>query len=621
MTPLNGELAISSVYDDLPAGICIFNFDEKMEIVDANNFFYQIFGYRGREEAKQAGFTYIGFFVDKKMKRGIYEELRKMISANADFIELDLDFPHKSGGLISVFSRCHYRAADGVVIANVVDITSRRKMQEELKLREKVYRLAVQLGGRSVLKYDVHTRVAEYTVSPDGSGGEQVFSLPDSPETEIATGLVSPESVDECRRFFGLMRQGKPSGVAILRIKRHPSVDFRWFKITFQMIYGGDGGPVYAIAAAEDITEIQEKEIALMRYRRSIADMPRGSITYYEFNLTRDVCEYMHGSRAEYIEVRVPDLEWDAMVKFAAERMVYHEDKPRVLAFLYRPHILGAYQEGRTEMSLDYRALDDCGCVRWSRVAITLSKRSYTSDVIAYCSFRYLDNDAAYVLQLKNTLKNVERELEDSRINVMMSQIRPHFLYNALSSIRTIILDDPKYASALLGDFITYLRASVTALSGMILIPFSDELASIRACMNIEQMRFGEKLSIIYEIGVDDFAIVPLSIQPIVENAVRHGIFQRGKAGGAVTVRTYDGGGAYIIEVIDDGVGFDFEKTLSTKSGSVGLKNIIYRLDAILHAEISFTSAIGLGTKGTVSIPKETHGAAENDDDEEDDEE
>lgn len=77
--------------------------------------------------------------------------------------------------------------------------------------------------------------------------------------------------------------------------------------------------------------------------------------------------------------------------------------------------------------------------------------------------------------------------------------------------------------------------------------------------MNIEKMRFGDRLNVEYDIGCDDFMIVPLSIQPMVENSIRHGIYQRGMKGGTVRIATSKNDGFYTISVKDDGVGFDDE--------------------------------------------------------------
>ena len=204
--------------------------------------------------------------------------------------------------------------------------------------------------------------------------------------------------------------------------------------------------------------------------------------------------------------------------------------------------------------------------------------------------------------------QELERELQMSRIRNFTSQMQPHFLYNALGSIQEIVLDDPEYASDLIGDFTVHLRSCIRAMASDRLIPFDQEIANIRAYVNIEKMRFGEKLRVVYDFKKTDFQILPLSIQPLVENAIRHGIYQRGAEGGTVTVRSREQSDAWIVEVEDDGVGFDVEQShresASGKKDSTGLKNLIFRLDKVMNADVCIRSEIGKGTKVTVSIPK-----------------
>ena len=140
-------------------------------------------------------------------------------------------------------------------------------------------------------------------------------------------------------------------------------------------------------------------------------------------------------------------------------------------------------------------------------------------------------------------------------------------------------------------------------------IPFSQELANIKAYVNIEEMRLGEKLHVIYEIGPDNFPIIPLSVQPIVENAIRHGVFERGDEGGMVIIRTIEKEDSWIITVDDTGVGFDVDSLntiLNSPEGiSTGLKNLIFRLEKLMGAEVSFESDIGSGTTVKILIKKD----------------
>ena len=210
-------------------------------------------------------------------------------------------------------------------------------------------------------------------------------------------------------------------------------------------------------------------------------------------------------------------------------------------------------------------------------------------------------------MALKQELKSTQNKLEQTRAKNASSQMQPHFLYNALSSIREIVLEDPEYASDLIYDFTTHLRACIRSMSSDVLVPFSQEMENIVSYVNIEKMRFGDRLNVEYDCQEKDFDIIPLSIQPIVENAVRHGIFDRGAAGGKVKVSSRRAEDCYVICVEDNGVGFDYEKTMqeveSGERDSSGLANLIFRLATLLQADVSVDSRVDIGTKVTVTIP------------------
>lgn len=212
-------------------------------------------------------------------------------------------------------------------------------------------------------------------------------------------------------------------------------------------------------------------------------------------------------------------------------------------------------------------------------------------------------------------LDDVKKELEYSRIKTASSQMQPHFLYNALSSIREIVLEDPQYASDLIYDFTTHLRACIRSMSSDSMITFAQELENIKAYVNIEKMRFGDRLHVVYDCPVTDFEIIPLSIQPLVENAIRHGIYDRGAAGGTVTVRSDRIDNSYVIYVWDDGMGFNFDEIMSeVESGerdSRGLANLIFRFATLMNADVNVDSQIGYGTKITITIPIKGEAAEE----------
>ena len=207
-----------------------------------------------------------------------------------------------------------------------------------------------------------------------------------------------------------------------------------------------------------------------------------------------------------------------------------------------------------------------------------------------------------------NVQKNIliiqeQQKSKEAQVRVMMSQIQPHFIYNSLSSISTLISIDPKRAQKSLDDFTEYLRHNLASLTETNLIPFEEELKHIETFISLEKVRFNERLKVVYDINTVNFNVPPLSVEPIVENAIKHGVLKKIE-GGTVTFRTYEREDAFVVEVIDDGVGFDINSVKFDSNKHFGINNIKYRLKTMCNGELTITSEIGVGTKSTITFMK-----------------
>ena len=185
----------------------------------------------------------------------------------------------------------------------------------------------------------------------------------------------------------------------------------------------------------------------------------------------------------------------------------------------------------------------------------------------------------------------------------MLSQIQPHFLYNALTSIYQLCEVDPPTAQKAVGYFSKYLRRNMASLSERKPIPFEEELRHVESYLKLEKLRYGDKLQVIYDVVSTDFAIPALTVQPLVENAVKHGIGKK-KSGGVITIMTRETPEAHVITVTDTGVGFDPEKPKQDGQHHLGLKSVRDRLTTMSGGRLEVASVPGQGTTVTISIPK-----------------
>lgn len=202
-----------------------------------------------------------------------------------------------------------------------------------------------------------------------------------------------------------------------------------------------------------------------------------------------------------------------------------------------------------------------------------------------------------------------EREIHDMQYRIVMSQIRPHFLYNALNAIYYLIEVDSGKAQTAIADFSEYLRGNMNFIQADQPIPFHEELMHIRHYLSLEKIRYDEDLQIFWDIQEEDFMLPALSVQPIVENAVKHGLGKK-EGGGFIRIATDRLDDQIRIRVEDDGVGFNPEEPLEDGRLHIGLENVKTRIRQMVGGSVKIDSEPGKGTRVTILIPvmKESDG-------------
>ena len=199
---------------------------------------------------------------------------------------------------------------------------------------------------------------------------------------------------------------------------------------------------------------------------------------------------------------------------------------------------------------------------------------------------------------------NEEKEikLKEQRMSLMLSQIQPHFLYNTLNTITALCRINPKLAEETTIKFSKYLRENMHSMGKNDTQLFSKELEHTNIYLDIEKLRFGDRVKVEYDIKTDDFNMPTLTLQPIVENAVKHGICNKVE-GGTIKISTEKKGKDHIIIISDNGIGFEMGKALNDGRTHVGIQNVKERLKTIVDAELEITSFIGIGTVVKIIIP------------------
>ena len=204
-----------------------------------------------------------------------------------------------------------------------------------------------------------------------------------------------------------------------------------------------------------------------------------------------------------------------------------------------------------------------------------------------------------YQLRIEDELMRRDLELSDLQMSLLIGQIKPHFIFNVLNSIYYLCESDPVMAAEAVSDFNEYLQTNILETDSVEPIPFKKELHHVQLFEKLQKMRF-EQISITYDINETAFRIPALTVQPLVENAIRHGYKESEK--GTVKIASFKEGENYIVTVTDCGTGFDVSRIKDDTGRHVGLENVRRRLDMIEGASLHIYSDSD-GTEVRICIP------------------
>ena len=212
-------------------------------------------------------------------------------------------------------------------------------------------------------------------------------------------------------------------------------------------------------------------------------------------------------------------------------------------------------------------------------------------------------NAAIKARKLEAEQQALKLELQESKISIMLSQMQPHFIFNTLNTIYHLCEIDPKVARSTISSFSEYLRNNIDTLGQSEMISFEKELSFVKTYLDIEKVRFDDELEITFDIGVTDFKLPVLTVQPIVENAVKHGTSKK-KGVAQLSIITRENDDCYTISINDTGVGFDTETYNNDGHKHVGIASVSQRLQNLCNGTLTIKSEIGVGTSAIIKIPK-----------------
>ncbi len=237
-----------------------------------------------------------------------------------------------------------------------------------------------------------------------------------------------------------------------------------------------------------------------------------------------------------------------------------------------------------------------------------------------YASFTFLETFVSFLsvfaifcfiyIENSRNLREKEMALTQSRLNALQLQMNPHFMANALNALSMLTDSDPEAAKQMIADLSGYLRDNIyDPGEKSLMIPFSEELERLERYLAIERIRF-PGINVYYWLETTGFEIPAMTLQPIVENSIMHGICKKKHSEGCIEIRSSETEDAYTIIIEDDGIGFD-EKTLSEayrgeeNRKHIGIPNTKKRLELMCAGSLAIHSTPGRGTVCEIFIPKQ----------------
>ena len=238
-------------------------------------------------------------------------------------------------------------------------------------------------------------------------------------------------------------------------------------------------------------------------------------------------------------------------------------------------------------------------------IEITYTVPGSSNPVTALCMLEYyIYLSTIYQHEMKETIARKELEAAKSELMTLRNQIHPHFIYNSLSIIRSLAKRDSEMAVSCIDRFSAYLKSHIGAMQKSDMIPFEEELKCVKVYISLVQVDYTRKVDVKYDLAVTDFYLPPLSLEPIVENAIDHGL---GIEGGTVSIQTAERDGNVVISISDNGTASGDKDDCRNIRNGVGLANTRRRLEIQCDGtlDINITDS---GTTVEIVIPRNKGG-------------
>ena len=402
--PLTADLR-EYILSELPCGICVAREDERLSILFANDNYYHMLGFSDAAEASEHGLRGSMDYVDAPTRAEMISRIAGLSEGQEQAIALEARILRSDGSSAwTIIHASRIKSDPSLWICAFMDITPQKRVEEELRVREEAYRIAVRQSDKLVLRYHIAERTAY--LPPESAELFHKSIIYDLPDFLDQNNVINSESVDAGRELLSLIVSGEQAtGSAVLQLNLCCDLcEFEWYRVAYSLIYDEEHAPSQAVISLQNVTEQHAREVAYRRWEKTYESLPQQNTAYLEFDLTQGRLEVQKGTLLSPVPEQMGGSMESAM-RHILSIYVHPEDRERIRAFTAREHLLTEYFRGARLEKQEYRHLKENGKYVWVRLSVQMLPDPYSSNVRASILLRDVDVQKREELTLMNQLR------------------------------------------------------------------------------------------------------------------------------------------------------------------------------------------------------------------------
>ncbi|MDD4311967.1 MAG: diguanylate cyclase [Eubacteriales bacterium] len=402
--PLTADLR-EYILSELPCGLCVARDDERLGILFANDNYYRMIGFYNADQASEYGLRGALDYVEAETRAEILSQIAGLSDGQEQAIALEARILRRDGSATwAIIHASRIKSDTSLWICAFMDITPQKRVEEELRVREEEYRIAVRQSDKLVLRYHLAEKTAY--LPPESAELFQRSVIENLPEFLNQNNVINPESLEASRELFSRIVSGEqPTGSAVLQLNLSCDlVEFEWYRVTYSLIYDEEHVPTQAVISLQNVTEQHAREVAYRRWEKTYESLPQQNTAFLEFDLTQGRLEAQKGTLLSPLPEQLSGSMESAMRHFLSV-YVHPEDRERIRPFTAREHLLTEYFRGARLEKQEYRHLKENGKYVWVRLSVQMLPDPYSSNVRASILLRDVDVQKREELTMMNQLR------------------------------------------------------------------------------------------------------------------------------------------------------------------------------------------------------------------------